>query len=110
MMLLVLTFLKTLHFVSAFEELGFFIELLFTSIDKLKFFLNSYVIVGLCFTVMYQVIGNQPPEALESAIGLGDFGRLFLFVWGDGACTFGLAYYPRLAKLEPSDADEHIFK
>ena len=52
-MLLVLTFLKMLHFVGVFEELGFFIAMLLQCIERLGNFAVSYVAFGLCFAVIY---------------------------------------------------------
>ena len=62
MLLLVLTFLKTLHFVATFEALGFFINLLISSIEKMQFFTMSYIFFALIFAVIYQVMGNEPPD------------------------------------------------
>lgn len=98
-----LTILKTLHFVSTFEELGFFMDLLVSSIAKLSTFLVSYIMFGVFFVVMYVVIGNEPGEAFDTSVGLGTFGKLYLFVWGNGACTFGLMNYPHLWQQETNN-------
>ena len=88
--------MKTLHFMSNFEELGFFIDLLVSSIAKMGVFFVSYVVFGMTFVIFFTVIGNEPGEAFDTSVGLGNFGKQFLFVWGNGACTFGLMNYPTL--------------
>jgi hypothetical protein len=108
--LFVLTNMKALHFMSAFEELGFFIDLLFSSIAKLSTFFFSYVVFGMIFAVLYIVIGNEPGEAFDTSVGLGIFGKMFLFVWGNGACSFGLMNYPGLWNTPTNDLDEAFFK
>lgn len=98
----VMTFTKALHFMSTFEELGFFIDMLSSSIRKLGVFLNGYIFFGLIFSVMIIIIGAEPGEAFETSVGLGLFGKTYLFVWGNGACTFGLMNYPTLWAQDPS--------
>jgi hypothetical protein len=108
--LFMLTILKALHFMATFEELGFFINLLSSSIRKLETFLVSYIMFGACFTVAYIVIGNEPGEFSENAVGLGVFGRMYLFVWGNGACSFGLMSYPTLYAQETTTQLESNLK
>lgn len=97
-----MTVMKALHFMSTFEELGFFIDLLISSILKLQFFFFSYVLFGMAFAVCYIIIGNEPGEAFDTSVGLGTFGKMYLFVWGNGACGFGLMNYPTLWAQEYS--------
>lgn len=100
-----------MHFVRTFEELGFFIDLLGSAMfnKNMKSFLVSYIIFGMCFSVCYTVIGSESGDNLPSAVGLGDFGRTFLFVWGNGACTFGLMSYPTLmAQHTTTDAEYYL--
>jgi hypothetical protein len=108
--LFVLTIMKSLHFMKAFDELGFFIDLLFSSIAKLSTFFFSYVVFGMLFAVCYIVIGNEPGEAFDTSVGLGIFGKMYLFVWGNGACSFGLMNYPSLWNTPTNDLDEEFFK
>lgn len=109
LMLFWLTMLKALHFMATFEELGFFVDLLVSSIGKLAVFMFSYIIFGCMFSVAYIVIGNEPGFE-DTAVGLGIFGRMFLFVWGNGACTFGLMNYPTLWKQETTTDIEVTLK
>ena len=97
-LLLVLTFLKMLHFVGVFEELGFFVAMLLQCISRLGDFAVSYVAFGLCFAVTYQVMGARGDEELASAVYLGDFGRLFLLVWRNGVGKLGMVIYPEVAR------------
>lgn len=79
--LVVLTFFKTLHFIVVYEELGFFIDMLFTCVWELRDFAVSYITFGFMFAVIYMTIGAETDDELAPAVGLGNFGRLYLLVW-----------------------------
>ena len=82
---------------STFESLGFFIDMLASSINKLQVFFVGYLLFGALFAVCFIIIGNEAIGGIfETSVGLGTFGKMYLFVWGNGACTFGMMNYPTL--------------
>lgn len=98
--LIMLTFFKTLHFIVVYEELGFFIDMLFTCVWGLRDFALSYVIFGFMFAIIYMTIGAETDDELAPAVGLGNFGRLYLLVWRQGVGKLGLVKYDNLL-LQP---------
>ena len=91
--MIVLSALKTIHFVSAFVEFGFFITMVIVSIIDLIPFLISYITFALFFASMYSAIEANVDEELMSGVGLGKFGRLFLMVWRNSVGKLSFVRY-----------------
>ena len=79
--LIILSFGKCLHFVSVYEEFGFFIKMLTLCLNDLLPFIFSYIFFGVFFSMLYAGIQVEIDSELASGIGLGYFGLLYLSVW-----------------------------
>jgi hypothetical protein len=103
MILIVLTYLKTLHFVSIFEEFGFFLKMLEICTYDLYPFIISFVGFGLFFAIIYATLEVEIDDEIKSGlVGLGYFGTLFLSVWRNGLSKIGYPRYHYLI-LMPDD-------
>jgi len=88
-----LSAIKTVHFVSAFVEFGFFITMVIISIGDLIPFLISYMGFALFFASLYSAIETNVDSELEVGVGLGKFGRLFLMVWRNSVGKLSFVRY-----------------
>ena len=99
MILIVLTYLKTLHFVSVFEEFGFFLKMLEVCTYDLLPFTVSFIVFGMFFAIMYAILGVEPHEEIIGGTGIGYFGLLFVSVWRNGLSKIGYPVYDYLFKM-----------
>jgi hypothetical protein len=107
MILIVLTYLKTLHFVSIFDEFGFFLKMLEICTYDLYPFIISFVGFGLFFAIIYAVLNVEIDDEIIGGLdGLGYFGLLFLSVWRNGLSKIG---YPRYYSLMEMPDDEPFY-
>jgi hypothetical protein len=91
--LIMLSFGKCLHFVTVYEEFGFFIKMLTLCLKDLLPFIFSYIFFGVFFSMLYAGIGVEIDDELASGIGLGYFGLLFLSVWRNSVGKLGFVRY-----------------
>ena len=107
MILIVTSFMKTLHFVTVFEELGFFIKMLQVCIIDLIPFICSFVTLGAFFAILFAELDVEiDDEIIGGQDGLGYFGLLFLSVWRNGLSKIGYYKYEKLFKLSDNIHDE----
>lgn len=108
MILIVLTYLKCLHFVSVFEEFGFFLKMLEVCTYDLIPFTISFVGFGMFFAILYAILEVEIDEEIIGGKGIGYFGLLFLSVWRNGLSKIGYPRYSYLARMP--DAPLYYFK
>ena len=60
--MIILSFIKLVHFVMAFTGIGFFIQMLTISLKDLFPFLISYISFGCFFTTLYSAIEAENDE------------------------------------------------
>lgn len=94
--MIVLSFIKLLHFVSVFEGTGFFLTMLQRCTRDLYPFLFSYLLFCCFFAVLYATMRVEIDGELEHAHGLPLFGMLFLVVWRNSVGKLGFARYDKL--------------
>ena len=98
--MILLSSIKCIHFVSAFTEFGFFITMVIISIKDLLPFLVTYVGFAFFFASLYSAIEAEIDEELNSGVGLGKFGRLFLMVWRNSVGKLSFVRYSYWDKKE----------
>lgn len=103
--LIVLSFGKCLHFVTVYEEFGFFVKMLTMCLHDLLPFIFSYIFFGVFFSMLYAGIGVEIDDELASGIGLGYFGLLYLSVWRNSVGKLGFVRYGTLMK-----ASDNVFR
>lgn len=91
--LIMLSFVKCVHFITFYEEFGFFIKMMILTLYDLVPFIISYIVFGLFFALIYYVLGTEIDPELYSGVGLGRFGLLFLTVWRNSVGKLGFAQY-----------------
>ena len=100
-----LTFLKVIHFITVFEEFGFFIKMITQSLWDLRPFMVLYIFYTCLFVVLYSVMDVEIDSELLT-VGteetLGYFGLLFFAVWRNSVGKLGFPGYRRLAEREPN--------
>ena len=90
MILIVTSFMKSLHFVTVFEEFGFFTKMLELCIIDLIPFICSFVSMGLFYAILMAVLQVEiDDEIIGGKDGLGYFGLLYLSVWRNGLSKLG---------------------
>ena len=94
--MIVLSFIKLIHFVSVFEGIGFFITMLQRCTEDLYPFLFSYLLFCCFFAVLYATMKVEIDGELAHAHSLGPFGTLFLVVWRNSVGKLGFARYETL--------------
>ena len=62
--LIVLSFGKCLHFVTVYEEFGFFVKMLTLCLKDLMPFIFSYIFFGVFFAMLYAGIGVEIDDEL----------------------------------------------
>ena len=88
--LVALSFAKTLHFITVYEELGFFVIMVTRSFIDLIPFIMSYLFFQCFWATLFAVLKVEIDEEVASAVGLGYFGSLFLMVWRNSTGKLGL--------------------
>jgi len=91
--MILLSSIKCIHFVASFSEFGFFITMVIISILDLVPFLMSYIGFAFFFASLYSAIEAEIDEELNSGVGLGKFGRLFLMVWRNSVGKLSFVRY-----------------
>ena len=91
--MIILSFGKCLHFVTVYEEFGFFVKMLTLCLNDLLPFIFSYIFFGVFFSMLYAGIGVGIDDELASGIGLGYFGLLYLSVWRNSVGKLGFVRY-----------------
>jgi hypothetical protein len=107
MILIVLTYLKTLHFVTVFEEFGFFLKMLEVCTYDLLPFTVSFIVFAMFFAIMYAILGVEPDSEISGGTGIGYFGLLLVSVWRNGLSKIGYPVYDHL--FEMPDTFENNF-
>jgi hypothetical protein len=92
--------MKTMHFVTVFEEFGFFIKMLEICIIELIPFMYTFVSIGIFYAILFAELEVEiDSEIIGGYDGLGYFGLLFLSVYRNGLSKIGYYRYPNLLKL-----------
>jgi len=105
--LIILSFLKVIHFIVVFEEFGFFVKLFTKCLADLKPFVVTYLCFCNFFVVLYSVCDVDIDEELTtpgSEWSIGYYGLLFLAVWRNSVGKLGMPNYERLTK-EKKDSE-----
>lgn len=98
--LILLSFLKVVHFIIVYEEFGFFIKMITQSLFDLRPFVICYIFFVNFFVILYAVMGVQIDDELLTAgalDSLGYYGLLFLAVWRNSIGKLGMPNYKLIA-------------
>lgn len=88
--LVILSFVKSLHFLTVFEELGFFVIMVLQSFIDLIPFVISYLFFQSFFATVFAVLKVDIDGEVASGVGLGYFLSLYLMVWRNSVGKLGL--------------------
>ena len=100
--LVALSFAKTLHFITVYEDLGFFVIMVQRSFIDLIPFIMSYLFFQCFWATVFAVLKVEIDGEVASAVGLGYFGSLFLMVWRNSTGKLGLQSYSGLNAMPKS--------
>lgn len=103
--LILLSFLKVVHFIIVYEEFGFFIKMITQSLSDLRPFVICYIFFTNFFVILYAVMGVQIDDELLTAgarESLGYYGLLFLAVWRNSIGKLGMPNYKNIAEQKNS--------
>lgn len=97
--LILLTFLKVIHFIIVFEEFGFFIKMITQSLWDLRPFVVCYLFFCNFFVILYAVMDVRIDGELlttGSYESIGYYGCLFLAVWRNSVGKLGMPNYEHM--------------
>jgi hypothetical protein len=103
--LILLSFLKVIHFIIVYEEFGFFIKMITQSLYDLQPFVICYIFFTNFFVILYAVMEVDIDEELTTVgtpESLGYYGMLFLAVWRNSIGKLGVPNYEKIAEQKDS--------